>query len=195
MERHLLPNEIDLLVDGEVGFGVAPLRAHAAECADCRVRVAEGRAVVEALEGVPHFAPSPMFTEKVMSRVEVFVPWHVAALDTVRRLIPTSRPARALVAAVAGSVALVLTLGTLWVAYNATLVKLAAELVTERVGGALLAAVGGVVSTIFGPDVFATLRAAGPVALIGVSMALLALTAGVAVGMRLLAGAASRRRS
>ena len=36
--RHLLPNEIDLLVDGEAGFGVAPLRAHVAECDECRAQ-------------------------------------------------------------------------------------------------------------------------------------------------------------
>ena len=28
--RHLLPNEIDLLVDGDTGFGVQPLREHVA---------------------------------------------------------------------------------------------------------------------------------------------------------------------
>ena len=36
--RHLLPAEIDLLLDEEVGFGVSPLRAHVQACADCRAR-------------------------------------------------------------------------------------------------------------------------------------------------------------
>jgi hypothetical protein len=49
-ERHLLPNEIDLLLDGEVGFGVSPLRAHVDDCATCRSRLADARVVVEALE-------------------------------------------------------------------------------------------------------------------------------------------------
>ena len=31
--RHLLPDEIDLLLDDEVGFGVAPLKAHVRDCA------------------------------------------------------------------------------------------------------------------------------------------------------------------
>ena len=37
--RHLHPNEIDLLLDGEVGFGVAPLRAHVEGCAECRAKL------------------------------------------------------------------------------------------------------------------------------------------------------------
>jgi len=45
--RHLLPNEIDLLVDGEAGFGVAPLRAHVAECDDCPALVRHLRSVIE----------------------------------------------------------------------------------------------------------------------------------------------------
>ena len=48
--RHLLPNEIDLLLDGEVGFGVAPLRAHVDGCEDCQARLARSRKVVDALE-------------------------------------------------------------------------------------------------------------------------------------------------
>ena len=35
MNRHLLPDEIDLLVDGEAGFGGAPLKAHVRGCAEC----------------------------------------------------------------------------------------------------------------------------------------------------------------
>ena len=48
--RHLLPEEIDLLVDQEVGFGVGPLKAHIRECAECRTRVDEARFVVESID-------------------------------------------------------------------------------------------------------------------------------------------------
>ena len=65
--RHLLPDEIDLLLDDdEVGFGVAPLKAHIRDCADCRARVDEARFVVEALEDIPHFAPSHRFADRVL---------------------------------------------------------------------------------------------------------------------------------
>ena len=41
--RHLLPDEIDLLLDDEVGFGVNPLRSHVRDCADCRAKVEDAR--------------------------------------------------------------------------------------------------------------------------------------------------------
>ena len=41
--RHLLPDEIDLLVDDEVGFGMAPLREHAESCPECRRAVEDAR--------------------------------------------------------------------------------------------------------------------------------------------------------
>src|ERR687889_1519171 len=103
--RHLLPNEIDLLVDGEAGFGVAPLRAHILECADCRERVDDARVVVDALERLPHFAPDSRLADRVMAQVPVFVPAHVAARDSVRRWLPQSSAARVAALATASTVA------------------------------------------------------------------------------------------
>ena len=99
--RHLLPTEIDLLLDDEEGFGVAPLKAHVRSCPDCMARLEDARLVTDAIEELPHFAPSFSFTDTVMAQVPVFVPWHVAARDTVRsavrQWVPDSRPARAVV--------------------------------------------------------------------------------------------------
>src|SRR5436305_4371278 len=113
--RHLLPDEIDLLLDDEVGFGVAPLKAHIRDCADCRARVDEARFVVEALEDIPHFAPSHRFADRVLAQVPVFVPWHVTARDTVARWLPQSRPGRVAVAALVTSAASVFTVVLLWI--------------------------------------------------------------------------------
>src|SRR4249920_1763813 len=107
--RHLLPDEIDLLLDDEMGFGVAPLKTHIRDCADCRAKLDEAQLIVDALEDLPHFAPSHAFADRVMSQVPVFVPWHVAARDTVVRWLPQSRPARVAVGALATSAASVLT--------------------------------------------------------------------------------------
>src|SRR6476646_2607379 len=114
--RHLLPNEIDLLVDGEAGFGVAPLRAHILECSDCRERLEDARVVVDALEALPHFAPDSRLADRVMAQVPVFVPAHVAARDSVTRWLPQAAPARAAAAAIFTSAAGVLTLGLIWLA-------------------------------------------------------------------------------
>ena len=195
MERHLLPNEIDLLVDGEMGFNVAPLRDHAATCAECQARVAEGRIVVEALERLTHIAPSHMFAERVMKRVEVFEPWHVSARDTVKRFVPRSRAARAIGAVMAASIAVVLTLGTVWMFANADLMVVGFDILGQRLRAGTISTLGSVLGTLFGPATFEALRAAGPLALVAATGTLLAVAAGVAVGMRFVVGAASRRRS
>src|SRR5579871_5571050 len=81
--RHLLPDEIDQLLDGETGFGVAPLQAHLRDCEQCQAAFEEQREVVEALEHLPRLAPSPEFASRVMAQVQIYEPWHVAARDSV----------------------------------------------------------------------------------------------------------------
>jgi hypothetical protein len=113
--RHLLPNEIDLLVDGEVGFGVAPLRVHVRECAECQAKVDDAREVAMALEELPHLAPSALFSDRVMSQVQVFEPWHVAARDSLARLVPRSTPARAAAVAFGSAAAIILASLSIWI--------------------------------------------------------------------------------
>ena len=105
-----MPRDRSLLVDGEEGFGVAPLAAHVEQCAHCRAEIDRQLELVSALERLPHLTPSPLFAYRVMSKVQVFEPWHVTALDSVRRFIPRSRPARVLAAASGAFIAVTLTL-------------------------------------------------------------------------------------
>ena len=131
--RHLLPNEIDLLVDGEAGFGVAPLRAHVAECDECRARLDDARIVVDALEDLPHFAPDSRLADRVMAQVPVFVPAHVAARDSVTRWLPQSGPARAAAAIVGTSIAGLLTVAMVWLASRGDAAIFATSLFADRV--------------------------------------------------------------
>lgn len=193
--RHLLPDEIDLLLDDEVGFGVQPLKAHIRDCDDCRAKVDDARLVLDALEDLPHFAPSHTFADRVMSQVPVFVPWHVAARDSVVRWLPRSRPARVAVAAMATSAASVLTVAILWIATQADVIALASGAAGGGVQRLLFDAGRGILTSVFGDQVFAIIQGTG---LIGVSAALLgmlAAAAGSAAGLRALAAASSRRRS
>jgi hypothetical protein len=119
--RHLLSNEIDLLLDGEAGFGVAPLRAHVDDCADCRTRLEEARVVADALERLPHFAPRPGFSDRVLSQVQIVEPWQVAALDTARRFVPESRPLRVLALAGVGVSSVAISASAVWIALSADL--------------------------------------------------------------------------
>ena len=195
MKRHLLPNEIDLLLDGEVGFGVTPLKAHVRTCAECRTQLDEARQVVTALEHLPHFAPSPQFANQLMSRVQVFVPWHVAALDSARRFVPRSQPVRYLVGAMAASLALMLTSLSVWLFARADMAIFFADLVASRTREFLIGALSNVLAGTFGEPALAVLRGTG---LAGIALALAALltaTMAVAFGMRALVGVASRRRS
>jgi len=193
--RHLLPDEFDLLVDGGEGFGVAPLMAHVEECPDCRTGIEGRRRVVAALERLPHLEPSPLFAYHVMAQVPVFEPWYVAALDTVRRFVPRSRPARVLAGATASLVATVLTAATLLIASRLDAALFLANVATEQVRSSAMSAAGSLLSSALGDGLIATVRGSGAT---GVAIALTSflLTVTVAaVSLRAVTAASRRRRS
>lgn len=183
MDRHLLPDEIDQLLDGEVGFGTAPLKAHVRRCAECRSELEEAAALVRTIERLPHYAPSPLFAEQVMSQVQVFVPWHAALLDAARAWAPRSRGARAAGLALAGGVAAVLTVVTLFLITRLDAVMFALGLVTTRVRTAAFAFASDAITTIFGEPATHVLRASGS---LGIVAALLAILLAAAVATRVL---------
>ena len=117
--RHLLPAEIDLLLDEEVGFGVSPLRAHVQACADCRARLDEARMVVDVLDDLPRYAPAPSFADRVMANVQVVEPWHVAILAGAQRLVPQSTPMRVVMVTTASVVAVAVSSAAVWLAIRA----------------------------------------------------------------------------
>jgi hypothetical protein len=193
INRHLLPNEIDLLVDGDVGFGVAPLRAHVRQCAECRERVAEARVIVDALEELPHFAPSSLFAERVMADVHVFEPWHVAARNSVRRFVPRSTPARVAAGALGVAACTVLTLVTVWVGMRIDLLTFFSGAAVQRGREIVASAVEGLVGAAFGPVALSAVQAMGTVGLLFATVVLAAAATGAVFGVRRLAAASSRR--
>lgn len=190
--RHLLPNEIDLLVDGEAGFGVAPLRAHIHECPECRERLEDARVVVEALESLPHFAPDSRLAERVMAQVPVFVPAHVAARDTMRRWLPQSAAARVAAVAVAGSVAFTLTLGMIWLALQGDAVVFVTGLLGDRVRSAVVGAARDLAVALLGDAALSALQGMGAVGASLLLLAFLLAAAGTIAGIRRLAIAGRR---
>lgn len=119
--RHLLPNEIDLLVDGDAGFGVAPLRAHLETCSDCRAQVEVIRGLAQQLDALPHFTPRLGFADRVLSEVQIIEPWYLALAESARRLVPQSVPMRVIALAGAGLAATTISGGALWLAFRADL--------------------------------------------------------------------------
>jgi len=187
--RHLLPNEIDLLVDGEAGFGVAPLRAHILECEECRERLDDARVVVDALESLPHFSPDARLADRVMQQVPVFVPAHVAVRDSVRRWLPQSAGARAAAVVTGTTVAGALTLAMIWLASRGDAVLFMGGLVNDRLRTAVADGARELALALLGESALAALQATGA---LGVSLLLLGflLTAvGTVAGIRRLATA------
>jgi len=161
--RHLLPNEIDLLVDGDAGFGVAPLRAHVDECAECAERFEDALFVTQALEELPHFAPSARLADRVMARVPVFVPAHVALRNSVARWTPQSAPARAAAVLLLGTTAGAFSLGMLWLASQGDAVMFASELLGDRLRSAVLTAARDLTVIVLGEPALAQLQATGAI--------------------------------
>jgi hypothetical protein len=193
--RHLLPNELDLLLDGEVGFGVAPLRAHVDDCAECRARLDEARVVSDALELLPHFVPRAGFSDRVMAQVHVVEPWHVAALTTARRFVPESRPLR--VVALGGAVLASATISAsaAWLAFGTDLGFTSASFITGRARGTLVHAAQRAVETAFGSAAVDAVRANGSLALVAGAAALMVAVGAAAFGFRALATASRQRGS
>ena len=192
--RHLLPNEIDLLVDGEVGFGVAPLQAHVQECPACRRELNAALQVTRLLDELPRFAPSYGLADRIMADVPVFVPWHVAARDAIQSWVPAARPLRALALAGGSVIAAAFTVAVGWIITRGDVLAFASAAAGEQVRSALTTGGRELVATLFGDQVFAAMAQTGVNGLaITAAGFVIAAVAGLA-GLRSLA-AASRRRS
>ena len=194
LDRHLRSDEIDLLLDGEEGFGVAPLRAHVRSCVQCRMDLDRAQEVVVLLDGLPDFAPSHAFADKVMSQVQVFEPWHAAALNSVFRFVPKSKPARVIAGVGAAASAAVVTTAGAWALSRADIGFLLAQVGLESVQEKFGAAVHDVMSAALGQSTLNMLHAGGA-GFAALTIGGFAAAAGVAVvGLRAVATASRRSR-
>jgi len=192
--RHLLPNEFDLLLDEESGFGVQPLREHVRGCAECSARLAEAKELVASLDELPLMSPRMGMADRVMTQVPVFVPWHVAARDTVTQWMPASPVMRAVAATLIAVVGSVLTGVTLWIATRGDVFAMFTGLAGEGVRNTASQAAGDVIVALFGPQLATAVQQVGP---IGVALAgggFLVASLATVFGLRLIA-TSSRARS
>lgn len=192
--KHLRPDEIELLLDGEEGFGVAPLRAHVRQCASCEAELDKARELMVALDALPDFAPSVGFADRVMSQVQVFEPWHAAALNTAQQFVPATRPARvAASVGVAVSAGLLTAAGT-WAMARADIALLMTQMGLERFREQVSAATSDLVTTILGQPGLAAMQSSSPEMLALVTGGFVAVTGLAVVGLRTLATASRRTR-
>ena len=180
VNRHLLPAEIDLLLDGEVGFGTAPLKAHVRRCEECRSELDSARSLVRQLEHLPRFAPSPSFPQRVMARVQIYVPWYITVLDRLRVFVPQSRPARVLAGVGAVSMLAVITVLSLALVSQLDALIFAIDLGYLRLQQWGSAVFASAVSAAFGEAGLAAVQSAGWLGLAALLSVLILTTAGAA---------------
>jgi hypothetical protein len=192
--RHLLPNELDLLLDGEVGFGVAPLKAHADECAECRARLEQARLIVDALDNLPRFAPAPSFAKRVMADVQVVEPWHVAVVAAAQRLVPKTTPMRVVMGASASAIALAVSTAAVWLAFRADVAMYLAGLADQRVRQLVTEGLSAFTRSVLGAGAANALSTQGTTALAVGGAVVLVAAGSAALGLRAVASASRRAR-
>ena len=151
LTRHLLPDELDLLLDGESGFGVQQLTGHLRDCADCRAELAALRAFVQDVETLPEIAPSLGFADRVMNEVHVFEPWHVALRTSVAGLMPSSSAARIAAGAALTATATLVSGAAVWGWAHRDATVFVGGLITERARDGLLASLSAAAQALVGP--------------------------------------------
>lgn len=190
LTRHLLPDELDLLLDGETGFGVQQLTAHLRDCAQCSDELAALRTFVMDIETLPELAPVGRFADRVMHEVHVFEPWHVAIRTSVAGLLPSSPVARiAAGTALTGAASLVTGVAAWGWAHRETTVFVGG-LVTERARLGVFESLNATAHALVGPlgatfgSGLALLGVAGGTLLAGVGLGFLGLRAVAARALR-----------
>jgi len=191
-DRHLRSDEIELLLDGEEGFGVAPLRAHVKSCISCRQELDSARELMVALDALPDFAPSVNFSDRVMSQVQVFEPWHAAATRTVGQFVPATRPARIAAGFGAAITAGLATAGATWVVARADMAFILTQLGAEGVRDQIVAASSDVASTVLGQPGIAAMQSGSPELAAIAAGGFVAIAGMGVVGLRALATASRR---
>jgi hypothetical protein len=185
MDRHLTPDELDRLLDGDVGFATPEVERHAQECPQCSADLDALRAVVAQLGRIPEWAPSPLFSDRVMANVVVFEPWYITLGDVARSAIPETRTGRVVAGSLAGVSAAAISGVAALVAANWEMSKLIFGIVAGRVEHAATTAFTATVAGILGDQAAQTLFAQGPLGLGIAAAGGLAVVGMGAVGLRL----------
>ena len=86
INRHLTADELELATANFAGLGDA-YRQHVDTCQQCAEGIIDAREVSVALRSLAVVSPQPGFTERVMARVTLPLPWHrrVAAAARERK--------------------------------------------------------------------------------------------------------------
>ena len=193
--RHLLPHEIDLLVDGNASRGIAALRARVEACDDCRAQYDALRRVSDAVDAVPHFMPRLRFADAIMRKVQVMAPWHVGLAGSVRRFIPEGAVPRRLILTGAALMGVAISGAAAWLAFRGDLTGGTFTLALDQTREGMVFGVTQVAVHALGTDAITTLAGGGRATLAITTAVLAAATIGALIGFRRLAAIAAMHRS
>ena len=191
-DRHLRSDEIELLLDEEEGFGVAPLRAHVKSCISCHQELESARTLMMALDALPDFAPSANFSDRVMSQVQVFEPWHAAATRTVGQFVPATKTARIAAGFGAAMTAGLATAAVTWGVARADMAFILTRLGAQGIRDQVVAAASDVASTVLGRPGIAAMQHGTPELAAIAAGSFVALVGMGVVGLRALATVSRR---
>ena len=171
--------------------GLHPLKAHVRDCDDCRAQVDEARFVVDALEDVPHFAPSHTLRRpgdgagaglRALARHGAR---HRRSGGSRSRGRPASRSA-----ALATSAASVLTVGDPLDRHaDRRRSRSPSGAAGDQVRGLVYDAGREVLATVFGDQMFAIIQQTGTLGIAAALLGLAAAAGGSIAGLRALAAA------
>jgi hypothetical protein len=151
LNRHLLPDEFDLLLDGESGFGVQQLTEHLKACDDCRVELDGLRAFVLDIETLPELTPMVGFADRVMHEVHVFEPWHVALRTTATQWLPATAGGRVAAGAALTGAATLATGGAAWAWAQRESSVFVGGVVADQARSTVIAGAASAVDALTGP--------------------------------------------
>jgi hypothetical protein len=129
-----------------------------------------------------------------MADVVPFVPWHVAARDSIAEWIPAAGRSRKVALIVGSAMAVVLTILTAVLATQADLLAFAANVAIDRTREVLVAGVGSVVVNLFGEQTFNAVAQYGAFGFALAGGTMLLAVGGTFASLRALAASANRRR-
>jgi len=177
--KHLRPEELEALALAGERKLAARSSAHAAQCARCRTQAEELRVLHGLLQALRPLQPMVGFSDRVMRRVRLPVPWRVRVLETIREHWVAAT------AALAGGIG-VLGMGFAWVATYPELTPMpVAAFVLERSSAVLWGAVMDIGRLVYGMGIVQTAE--------GIAGQLTLLTAFVAVATVTVVGLAALR--
>lgn len=186
-EKHLEPEQIEQLLDGEEGFGAAQLWAHLWSCPQCEAELERARDFMLALDTLPDFEPGNGFANRVMSEVQVFEPWYVALARSVKGLIPARGPSRVLAGLGAAAGAGLATAGATWAVAHMDIAVLLAQMGLSRFREQISAAFSDLFRTLAGQPGLDMLQQSSPETIAIMAGGFVAIAGVGVVGVRYLA--------